>query len=58
MPPRQSHRAGLSLPLNAASFRLTAHPGFRRPLMYALIAIGVCVGLFALLNIIEFRRID
>jgi len=26
--------------------------------MFALIAIGVTVGLFALLNLIEYRRID
>jgi hypothetical protein len=28
------------------------------PEMFALIAIGVTVGLFALLNLIEYRRID
>jgi len=26
--------------------------------MFALVAIGVTVGLFALLNLIEYRRID
>jgi len=26
--------------------------------MWALIAIGMCVGLFALFNLIEFKRLD
>jgi hypothetical protein len=26
--------------------------------MYALLALGLCVGLFALLNLIEYRRLD
>ncbi|WP_270374692.1 hypothetical protein [Marinicauda sp. Alg238-R41] len=30
----------------------------RESIMWALIAIGMCVGLFALFNLIEFKRLD
>ena len=34
----------------------TPHPGART--MAALIALGLCFGLFALFNLIEFKRLD
>lgn len=35
---------------------LKPHPGART--MAALIALGLCFGLFALFNLIEFKRLD